>query len=181
MEIGKIIAYNLKRIREKKNLSLGQLAEIAGVSKVILSQIEKGTSNPTINTIWKITGALQLPYTSLLELPESQVIHVKKQDIHELEENMYHIFNYYAKAPGRNFELYQIEMDINCVHESIGHSTDSFEYMIVVEGQIVLEVNNETYFLDTDDGFCFNAAVPHIYRNSGSQKAKAVLMIYYTT
>lgn len=79
MEIGKIIALNLKRLRDERNLSLGQLAELAGVSKVMLSQLEKGTSNPTINTIWKITGALHLPYTSLLELPESEVVHVKKK------------------------------------------------------------------------------------------------------
>lgn len=46
MEIGEIIAYNLKRIREERNLSLGQLADSAGVSKVVLSQIEKGDSNP---------------------------------------------------------------------------------------------------------------------------------------
>ena len=84
MEIGEIIAYNLKRIREERNLSLGQLADSAGVSKVVLSQIEKGDSNPTINTIWKITGALQLPYTSLLELPETDAVHIKKADIHEL-------------------------------------------------------------------------------------------------
>ncbi len=179
MEIGEIIAYNLKRLRNERNLSLGQLAEIAGVSKVMLSQLEKGTSNPTINTVWKITGALQLPYTSLLELPKSQVIHVQKQNIHKLEEDKYHIFNYYTKAPDRNFELYQIEMDAGCVHESIGHFTDSSEYLMVVEGQIELEVNGKSYFLDTDDGFCFHAAVPHIYRNSGSQKAKAVLMIHY--
>lgn len=68
-------------------MSLGQLAESAGVRKVALSQIEKGDSNRTINTIWKITGALQLPYTSLLELPETHAVHVKKADIHELVED----------------------------------------------------------------------------------------------
>lgn len=57
MEISAIIAINLKRIREERKLSMGQLAEMAGVSKVVLSQLEKGTANPTINTIWKITGA----------------------------------------------------------------------------------------------------------------------------
>lgn len=179
MEIGEIIAYNLKRLREEKNLSLGQLAEIAGVSKVMLSQIEKGTSNPTINTIWKITGALNLPYTSLLELPENHVIHVRKQDIHELTEDKYHIFNYYSKDANRNFELYQIEMEAGCIHESIGHSTDSSEYIMVVEGQMEIEANGKTYRLNTDDGFCFHAAVPHIYRNTGNQTAKAVLMICY--
>lgn len=180
MEIGEIIAYNLKRLREERNLSLGQLAEMAGVSKVMLSQLEKGGANPTINTIWKITGALRLPYTSLLELPESDVIHVEKKNLHDLVEDGYHIFTYYAKDADRNFELYQIEMDVGCVHRSIGHSTDSSEYLLVVEGQMTLEVGDTAYFLDTDDGFCFHAAVPHTYRQEGAGKTKLVLMICYT-
>lgn len=180
MEIGDVIAYNLKRLREERHLSLGQLAEMAGVSKVMLSQLEKGSSNPTINTIWKITGALQLPYTSLLEMPESDVIHVEKKSLHELEEDGYHIFNYYAKDASRDFELYQIEMDKGCVHGSIGHSTDSTEYIMVVEGKMILEVNGKSYNLGTDDGFCFGAAVPHVYKQVGDRKTKMVLMINYT-
>lgn len=179
MEIGEIIALNLKRLREERNLSLGQLAEMAGVSKVMLSQIEKGASNPTINTVWKITGALQLPYTSLLELPADHVIHVHKKDIHPLVEDKYHIYSYYPKDAERSFELYQIELEAGGVHESIGHSTDSSEYIMLIRGEMDLEVNGEVYALRADDGFCFNAAVPHAYRNRGTETAQAVLMIFY--
>jgi transcriptional regulator with XRE-family HTH domain len=49
-----MIAENLKRLRLERNLSLGQLAELFDVSKVMISQIKKGDINPTINTIWKI-------------------------------------------------------------------------------------------------------------------------------
>jgi transcriptional regulator with XRE-family HTH domain len=179
MEIGEIIAVNLKRIREERHLSLGQLAEQAGVSKVILSQIEKGDSNPTINTIWKITGALQLPYTSLLEQPEVKAVHVCKKDIHGLEEDGYHIFSYYSKNQERNFEMYQIEMDEGCVHESIGHSSNSSEYIMVMEGKMILDVNGEEYILEPNDALYFDASYPHIYKNASNQRVKAVLIINY--
>ena len=131
MEIGKIIAYNLKRLREERNWSLSQLAEMAGVSKVMLSQLEKGASNPTINTVWKITGALHKPYTSLLALPQDHTIHIRKQDIQPLVEGKYHIFNYYPKDADRDFELYQIELEPGG-HESIGHPVDSSEYIMMI-------------------------------------------------
>ena len=51
------------------------------MSKVVVSQIEKGDSNPTINTIWKLTGALELPYTSLLEMDRVKPVHIRKEDI----------------------------------------------------------------------------------------------------
>ena len=179
MEAGQIIAYNLKKLREERNLSLGQLAEMAGVSKVILSQIEKGDSNPTINTIWKITGAFHLPYTSLLEMPENTAIHVRKKDISELVEDKYHIFNYYTKTADRNFELYQIEVEPGCEHHSIGHSSNSYEYIMILEGKMILETGGEEYELDKDDALMFDASVAHTYRNTGKKTVKASLLIHY--
>ncbi len=179
MEINEIIACNLKRLREEKNLSLGQLAELAGVSKVMLSGVEKGASNPTINTIWKIAGALQVTYADLLELPENNVVHVRKSDIHPLNEELYHIYSYYKRDTNRNFELYQIELEPGCIHESIGHSKESYEYIMMIDGEINLEVNGEYHSLLQDDGFCFEAKMPHKYENKSSKTAKAILMIYY--
>ena len=66
MNFNDIISANLKKLRTDGNLSLGQLSELSGVSKVMLSQIEKGESNPTINTIWKIANGLQVTYTSYI-------------------------------------------------------------------------------------------------------------------
>lgn len=179
MEIGKIVASNLKRLREEQNLSQGQLAEKAGVSKVVISQIEKGDANPTINTIWKLTGALGLPYTSLLDPPNLQAVHIRKKDITALTEDQYHIFSYYPKSAERNFELYEIEMDAGCEHSSIGHSSNSFEYVLVTEGEISLCVGEQNYHLATEDALYFDASLPHCYTNTTAQVAKAVLLIQY--
>ena len=161
MEIGKVIAHNLKKLREERNLSQGQLAELAGVSKVVVSQIEKGDSNPTINTIWKLTGALELPYTSLLEMERVKPVHIRKEDISELVEDKYHIFSYYPKNAERNFEVYQVEMESGCEYTSIGHSSDC------------------EYQLEEDDALYFDASVPHSYVNREEQTAKIVMLIQY--
>ena len=180
MEIGRIVASNLKRLREERNLSQGQLAEKAGVSKVVISQIEKGDANPTINTIWKLTGALGLPYTSLLDPPDLQAVHIQKKDIPAaLTEDRYHLFSYYPKSAERNFELYEIEMEPGCEHESIGHSSNSFEYIFVTQGQFSLRAGEKEYFLNPEDALYFDASHPHSYHNTGSRTAKAVLVIQY--
>ncbi len=179
MEIGEIIAYNLKKLRKERNLSQGQLADMAGVSKVIISQIEKGDSNPTINTIWKLTGALKLPYTSLLEINTAKTEHIKKREAAELVEDKYHIFSYYPKNTDRNFELYEIEMEAGCDHPSIGHSTNSYEYIFLTEGEITIIVNDTEYTLMKEDTIFFDASVPHCYRNDTAHTAKMVLIIQY--
>lgn len=67
MDWGKRIGANLKQMRTERNLTLGQLSGLAGISKAMLSEMEKGMGNPTINTIWKIANGLKVPYTRLLE------------------------------------------------------------------------------------------------------------------
>ena len=81
MEINEVLARNLSTLREQQNLSLGQLAQISGLSKVMLSQLEKGSGNPTINTILKIANALKVPYTALLDTLGSSAAVVRGSDL----------------------------------------------------------------------------------------------------
>jgi transcriptional regulator with XRE-family HTH domain len=67
------IAENLRKVRETRGLSLDQLAELTGVSKSMLRQIETGKSSPTITTIWKIANGLRISFTALLRKPEIRV------------------------------------------------------------------------------------------------------------
>ena len=75
-DLGRIIAMNLKQLRTERSLTLGQLAKESGVSKAILSDMEKGESNPTINTIIKVSKGLNVPYSRLMEgvEPESTLV-----------------------------------------------------------------------------------------------------------
>ena len=181
MEANQIIAGNLKKLRLERNLSLGQLAELSEVSKVMLSQIEKGDTNPTINTIWKIANGLKVPYTALLEQQEDDTTIVKKSEIaiQTGDNKHYRIFCYYPNTPQRNFELFQIELDAGHSYTSIGHSEKSQEYIMVLEGNLHLAVNNETYDLHPDDTICFTASAKHIYTSNGTETLKAVIINFY--
>lgn len=181
MEINLIIAENLKRLRNERNLSLGQLAELSGVSKVMLSQIEKGDTNPTINTIWKIANGLKITYTALMEKPEQTAALIKKSDIavQNDENGHYRLFCYYPTTPLRDFECFQIELDSGHSHTTFGHSEKSQEFILVLEGELTLTVKDETFVLGPDDAVSFAASARHTYLSSGSETLKASLINYY--
>lgn len=181
MNINLIIAENLKRLRNQRNLSFGQLSELSDVSKVMLSQIEKGETNPTINTIWKIASGLNVPYTSLLEQQEKDAYVIKKSDIVSqiTDDGQYRLYCYYSNTPHRNFEIFQMELDEGCRYASVGHPKKSEEYLMVLEGELTLEVNNETFILHADETITFTASDKHIYFNSGKGTLKTVIINYY--
>ena len=55
------IGERLKEIRNTRQLTLDDVAELTGVSKPMLGQIERGQSLPTINVLWKISTGLKIP------------------------------------------------------------------------------------------------------------------------
>lgn len=181
MNISEVIAENLKRLRTERNLSLGQLSELCGISKVMLSQIEKSDTNPTINTIWKIANGLKVPYTALLDQLEYDTTVVRKSDINAqaADNGHYRIYCYYSNTPERNFELFQIELDSGHSYTSIGHSEKSQEYIMVIEGELTLTSNNQKYILQPNDCICFSASAEHIYHSSGSSMLKASITNFY--
>jgi len=181
MEINQIIAENLKQLRTERNLSLGQLSELSDISKVMLSQIEKGDTNPTINTIWKIANGLKVPYTALMERQRQDATLVRKPEItvQADEDGHYRLYCYYATTPHRNFEFFQIELDAGYSHVTLGHSEKSQEYVMVLEGELTLTVSDQIYVLHPNESLGFSAAVRHGYASTGGQTVKAVLINYY--
>ncbi len=74
----------IKQLREEKALSLSKLAEMAGVSKAYLSQLENSVSTqPSAQVLYNIASALGTTIADLLDKP----VRVRSRDFSELQEN----------------------------------------------------------------------------------------------
>lgn len=71
-----VIAKSLVRERLRTGLSLAEIARRAGIAKSTLSQLESGNGNPSLETLWSLCVALDIPFARLLEpqQPTTQVI-----------------------------------------------------------------------------------------------------------
>ena len=181
MDLSNIIAANLKKLRTERNLSLGQLADISGLSKVMLSQIEKGEGNPTINTIWKIANGLKVPYTKLIDEVKNDTVVLRKSDCIEQtgEAPSYRVFCYFKTTPTRNFELFHVELDPHSSNDSIGHSEKSQEYVFVTSGELLLKTADSDYVLQKGDSIFFDPSIHHTYINQQDTLLTFVEINYY--
>ena len=75
------VSVNLKRIRQSKGMSLDQVAEQTGVSKSMLAQIEKGTANPSLGVLGKITSGLRIEFQELIDPPRIDHCLVSPEEI----------------------------------------------------------------------------------------------------
>lgn len=181
MDQNQIIGQNLKRIRTERELSLGQLAALCDLSKVVLSQIERGEANPTINTIWKIAGGLKVPYTQLLEdqTPEINVINQGNAPVQMELDGAYRSYTYYTSAGERPFDWFVVQLAPGTSHESLGHLAGSQEYLYVTEGRLLLETQQGEFVLYKGDSYHFDGKQRHVYRNDGDEELVCISIITY--
>lgn len=176
-----IIAGNLKRIREDKKLSLEKVAGITGVSKSMLGQIERGESNPTINTIWRIASGLKVSFTSLVNSSQAEAIIVHKSDIEPLIEDngKYRVYPVFPYEDGRRFEMYTVEIEKGGYFGTDTHGERTQEFITITEGQLTVLTDNKEYTVNKGNSITFSADKPHAYHNSGSGLTRLCMVIYY--
>lgn len=181
MDIGKVIAVNLKALRQERGLTLGQLSKLSEISKGMLSEMEKGESNPTINTIWKLANGLGVPYTRLLEEPETASTRIRRGDIavQRDEQTHYRIYCYFKNTPSRNFEFFYVELDAQSSKVTSGHTGKSEEYIYVISGELILETDTESWKLQSGDALTFDASTRHNYVNQSKDMAAFVVVNFY--
>lgn len=179
--IGSIIAYNLKEIRKSKDLSLDALANMSGVSKSMLGQIERGESSPTITTLWKIATALHISFTTLLEETKREVEVIDNMKITPLysDDNRFKLYPTFPYENDRNFEMLYIELEPGAISPSEAHEPGTEEYIIVYDGVLEVEINEKKYELPAGSGIRYDADSNHIYKNKADQLTKICMIIYY--
>jgi len=176
-----IIGKNLNNIRKQKNLSLDKVAKLTGVSKGMLAQIEKGISNPTITTLWKIATGLNTSFSYFMEEKCSEILYVSYDDIKpiiDLDEKM-RVYPLFPYDNSRKFEVFTIELEPGCNHQSLPHNEGTEESIIVTDGEMEIIIENSTYKLKYGDAIRYLADKPHCYKNTSNQIVSFQHIIYY--
>lgn len=181
MDVTNLVAANAKRIREQKRLTLDAAASVTGVSRSMLAQIERGEVNPTISLLWKIANGYKVSFTTLVENQVEEVAVLRCGDVSPLVEDDGRYVNYpvFPFREGTLFETYRIVIEPGGALSAKPHMGGAEEYITVFSGQVEIGVGEEIFSLSKGDSIRFDAAVPHLYRNSGGETAELSMLIYY--
>ena len=180
-DVNVLIGINLKRLREERGYSLGKLSEIVNVSKSMLAQIEKGETNPSVGTIWKIANGLRVSFTSLLSDDHYPIKVIRREELKGIyqEDHNYSIHPYFPFDKNKRFELYTVELLEMSQHYSEAHVKGVEEYFIVTEGSIEVVIGKEKIELKKGDAITFLADSEHCYNNLSNSKASGMILLYY--
>lgn len=173
---------NLRQLRAKRGLSLEALAGQSGVSRAMLSQIELGQSAPTINVLWKIARALNVPFSALITEPRAasaRVLPARTAKILASQDGGFSSRALFPFDEPRRVEFYELRLRRGAVESAEAHAPGTVENLIVTAGRVEIGVAGERYELGAGDAIQFEAGVAHEYRNAGDDDAVLYLVMTY--
>ncbi len=173
------LAASLREARKARGLSLDAVAKLSGVSRSMVSQIERGESSPTVATLWNLTQALQVDFAGLLEgKPEPGIVVIRAAAAPVIlgrgTSVSIRILSP-AEAVGEH-EVYDLSFGVGAALESEPHSPGCREHLTVVEGALRVMSGEEESLLGPGDTARYPADRPHAIHAEGGP-ARAILIV----
>ena len=155
----------LKKARQEKGLSLEAVSKLSGVSRSMLSQIERGESSPTVATLWNLTRALQVDFAGLLDegAAKREIDILRCGDRPSLTPEGADCVIDILSPPedvGRH-EVYEIRFAPGGCLDSAPHSPGTREHITVLKGAVALTCDSDETRLEEGDSGRYPADVPH--------------------
>jgi transcriptional regulator with XRE-family HTH domain len=174
------ISARVKTEREARGWPLSELAERSGVSKAMISKIERGEASPTATVLGRLSGAFGLTLSTLLALAEQsgeRLVRNTNQELWRDPETGY-TRRRISPATGGVLELLEIELPAGV---RVPYPSDAFVFqhqqIWVVQGSLTFREGAQTYQLDAGD--CLQLGLPQDceFYNPGTRACKYVIAL----
>jgi len=159
------IAFSLRRERERLGLSLSELAKRAGIAKSTLSQLEAASGNPSVETLWALSVALDVPFARLVEpaRPTVQVIRKGEGPAVFSERADYVAVVLSACPPNARRDIYLLSAEPGSVRASEPHMPGVVEHVVLCSGRARLGLTDDPVELDPGDYIAYPGDLPHVF------------------
>lgn len=178
------VGATLQKLRLQRGLTLDDLSRAAGVSKSMLSQIEREKANPTIAVTWRLANALGIGIEELLssEPQEVEAIHILEP--HETPTLPGNHAGYVLRILGPmelagKYEWYELTLAPDGALVSNPHDPGTSEYLTLLHGTAEVEVGGVKKKLKAGGTARYAADRSHAIRNIGKTEAKALLVVIH--
>ncbi|MBF6097854.1 helix-turn-helix transcriptional regulator [Nocardia cyriacigeorgica] len=160
-----VIAASLRRERTRAGLSLTEVANRAGIAKSTLSQLESGTGNPSLETLWALCVALDMPFSRLLDPPRPsvRVIRAGQGPVVAAAESEYRATLLSAGPADARSDLYRITAEPGEPRRSEPHMRESVEHILLCAGRARVGPADSPEELEPGDYISYPGDVAHLF------------------
>jgi transcriptional regulator with XRE-family HTH domain len=167
-DLARLVGERLRAARRERGLSVGALAQAAGVGKGSLSEIENGTRNPTLSTLYSLAGALGVPLATLLADRAGATIASPGIEARLLD---------VSHEGGHTVEVYRLRLLPGVTYRSVPHGPGVSEHLLVTAGRARAGREGAEAEIGPGQSAAWVSDVPHTYTALGTGPVESVLVI----
>ena len=162
----RLIYKALPRAGPRTGLSLAEVARRAGIAKSTLSQLESGNGNPSLETLWALCVALDIPFARLLEPQANQTQVIRRGEGTKVvaEQANYQAILLAACPPGARRDIYLLLTQPGADRISHPHPPGSVEHIIITQGRARVGLTEAPEELGEGDYICYPADREHLFQ-----------------
>ncbi|MEA9390404.1 helix-turn-helix domain-containing protein [Acerihabitans sp. TG2] len=181
MSIDHLLATRLQALRKAQGLSLEQLAASAGVSKAMISKIERQDSSPSASLLGRLAASLGVSLAQLLtedNAPPAPLRPFAQQDVWQDPDIGYLRRQVTAHDKQGGPELVEITLPGFARISYPGWSHRAYTQRLwLVEGKLNIDYGAENYTLSSGDALTFGVDLPITFSNPGEQPCRYLLVM----
>jgi len=181
--LSQVLCEKVKSLRKKQNWTLEMLAAASGVSRSMLSQIERGKANPTLAVACKIAGAFDISIGELVEEPwsGSAIKVIRRNDPTHLyrTDSECRIRTLSPLNTEKTVEFYELAISPGAELRSAPHFEGTREFLTVEKGSVSVLSGADSCKLGKGDSAHYRADLDHVITNSSKGEALCFLVVVY--
>lgn len=180
-----LLGDKIKTKRTQRNITLEQLAQKAGVSKGLISQIENNRTVPSLPVLFNIIHSLEENLRSFFEdmhdsIPRNHVLVIRKGQEKVFSKEPVRGFSYKRiltrSITSQATDVVLLELKKKANRRQMIR-TDAFECKYLLKGSVEYQIEKETIVLNEGDTLFFDGRAPHRLRNLGD--GDALMLVFY--
>ena len=182
------VGERVRKARHALRMTLETLASKSGVSKSVLSQVERGTTNPTLSTLWNIATALSLDpqrlfsggdVTSEGQSTEDSLIQSLGLPVIEHQRAKYRLVILNGPELAGDSEFYHLILQPGGVLESDPHEHGALEQLTILKGQVEIVCGGETRRVRAPETVIYPGDQPHKISSWGKGVSESLLFVKF--
>ncbi len=170
----------IKRLRSQHRLTQTELADMAGIPRATLANMEGANSNPSISVVVKVAQALGVTVDDLITKRKSvHVTEVIRKDMPvSYQDDGKFVSTRTSPISSPNIHINDVSMMPGCHTRGVPHPEGSHELFLCLEGTASIEVDGEEFAVEAGNLIYFHGHLPHCYGNKSLKPVHAVAVVF---
>lgn len=169
------VGERVKSIRTERGMTVAALADLTGLSKGLISQVENNKTSPSIATLEKIAEGLKVPaaYLLLKACEAIQVVRSGERMVYRFGPDGLKVEILSGHSP-HSLKAVLVEFPPGTTTGCDAHAHGGEEFHLILEGEILAEQGDRSVVLKTGDAFHWKGCIPHRIKNVGETTARVL-------